>query len=55
MLALIAYATVEGGQTVASSFVDVVRVVLRPKLLLVFGSAALYCAGLAHHFHRASE
>jgi hypothetical protein len=46
ILALVAYATVRGGQTVASSFVDVVRAFLQPKLLLVFGSAAFYCAGL---------
>jgi hypothetical protein len=46
MLALVAYATVRGGQKVASSFVDVVRAFLQPKLLLVLGSAALYCAGV---------
>jgi hypothetical protein len=46
ILALVAYATVRGGQTVASSFVDVARALLQAKLLLVFGSAALYCAGV---------
>ena len=46
MLALGAYATFRGGQTVASSLADVVRAFLQPRLLLVFGSAALYCAGV---------
>lgn len=45
MLALGAYATVRGGQTVASLLVDVVRAFLQPKLLLVFGSAALSAPG----------
>jgi hypothetical protein len=46
MLALIGYATVKGGRSVTSSFGDVVRAVFQAKLLLVFGSAALYCVGL---------
>jgi hypothetical protein len=46
MLALVAYAAVRGGQTVASSFVDVARALLQAKLMLVCGSAALYCAGV---------
>jgi hypothetical protein len=43
MLGLIGYATVEGGRSVTSSFGDVVRALFQAKLLLVFGSAALYC------------
>jgi hypothetical protein len=46
MLALIGYATVKGGQSVTSSLGDVARAFFQTKLLLVFGSAALYCAGL---------
>jgi len=41
MLALIGYATFKGGRNVTASFADVARAFFQPKLLLVFGSAAL--------------
>ncbi|TML62909.1 MAG: hypothetical protein E6G22_07180 [Actinobacteria bacterium] len=43
--AIVAFATAKRNG-VASSFVAVVRSLLAPKLLAVFGSAALYCAGV---------
>lgn len=43
IVAVVAFATVKG-EGVASSFLGVVRAFFVPKLLLIFGSAALYCA-----------
>jgi hypothetical protein len=43
--AILTYAAVKG-EGVAPSMVQVVRSLLAPKLLLLFGSAAVYCAAL---------
>jgi hypothetical protein len=44
-VAIVVYAAVKG-EGVVASFVGVLRALVQPKLVLLFGSAALYCAGL---------
>jgi hypothetical protein len=43
---IVAYGVVQGGRSVTSSAREVVRSFFRWKLLFLFGTAALYCAGV---------
>jgi hypothetical protein len=46
--AILVFAVVKSGGDLASSFAQVLRSLLAPKLLLLFASAAVYCAGAVY-------